>query len=157
MATYKISDGEFVGQKTLQRCSTSNYTGVCSHENGQKRAERCPAPLLPHHQQAEEMGWCMWRVCDVVSVSEPPWYHTLRWKTSQTVLAHHSSNYQQQECLFISITSFSFLPPACHFFSSLPLAPSPLLTYSTFHLIFHLNNHLFLLSFSFCLTHCVIL
>lgn len=108
MATYKILDGAFLGQKTLQRCSTSNSTRVCSHENGQKRAERCPAPLLPHHQQAEEMGWCMWRDCDVVSVSEPPWYHTLRWKTSQTVLAHHSSNYQQQECLFISITSFFF-------------------------------------------------
>lgn len=51
----------------------------------------------------------------------------------------------------------SFLLPACHSFSSLPLAPSPLLTFSTFLLIFHFNNHLFLLSFPFCLTYCVIL
>lgn len=110
MATYKISDRVFLRQKTLQRCSTSNSKGLCFHENEQKRAERCPAPLLLHHQQAEEMGWCVWRDCDVVSVSEPPWYHTLRWKTSQTVLAHHCSNYQQQECPFISITSFFFSP-----------------------------------------------
>lgn len=120
MATYKISDGVLFGQKTLQRCSTSNSTGMCFHENGQKRAERCPAPLLLHHQQAKKIGWCMWRDCDVVSVSEPPWYHTLRWKTSQTVLAHHSSNYQQQEYPFISITSF-FFSSSCmpfHFISA---------------------------------------
>lgn len=51
----------------------------------------------------------------------------------------------------------SFLLPACHSFSSLPPAPSPPLTFSTFLLIFHFNNHLFLLSFPFCLTHCVLL
>lgn len=95
----------------------------CLHENGQKRAERCSAPLLLRHQQPEEMGWCLWRGCDVVSMPEPPWYHTLRWKTSQTVLAHHSSNYQHQECPFISVTSFflSSHPTPC-----LPLLPSRL-------------------------------
>lgn len=55
---------------------------------------------------------------NVASVSGSLWYSTLRWKTSQTVLAHHCSNYQQQECPFISITPF-FL---CFFlfFSSVP-------------------------------------
>ena len=43
----------------------------------------------------------------MVSVSGPLWYSTLGWKTFQTVLAHHNSNYQQQECPFIYITSFS--------------------------------------------------
>lgn len=51
----------------------------------------------------------------------------------------------------------SFLLPAYHSFSFLPLAPSPALTFSTFFLIFHLYSHLFLLSFPFCLTHCVVL
>lgn len=49
---------------------------------------------------------------NVVSVSGPLWYSTLRWKTSQTVVAHHYSNYQQQECPFIPITSF-FLSSYC--------------------------------------------
>ena len=76
----------------------------------------------------------------MVSESGPLWYSTLRWKTSQTVLAHHYSNYQQQECPFHFY--YIFLP----FFllhlsspspglSSLPLAPSPLLTLDTFLLI----------------------
>lgn len=149
----------FLVQKTLQRCSTSNSTGVCFHENGEKRAESCPAPLLLHHQQAEEMGWCMWRGCDVM------WFHCpsphgiipsggkplrLCWHITPPIINSKSA---LSFLLYLS----SFLLPACHSFSSLPPAPSPPLTFSTFLLIFHLNNHLFFLSFPFCLTHHVIL
>ena len=72
---------------------------------------------------------CAQRGCDVVSMSGPLWYSTLRWKTSQTVLAHHCSNYQQQECPFISITSF-FLSSYCSPSSALPLLSSLPLVHS---------------------------
>lgn len=87
---------------------------TCLVENEHERAEKsiflssilfCSLLLLKL-QPEEETGWRTQEGCNVVSVPAPLWYSTLRWKTSQTVLAHHCSNYQQQECPFISITSF---------------------------------------------------
>lgn len=93
---------------------------MCLAKNGRKGAETCiflssilfGSILLFQLRPKEETGECAQEGCNVVSVSGPLWYSTLRWKTSQTVLAHHSSNYQQQECPFISITS-SFLSSFC--------------------------------------------
>lgn len=97
-----------------------------------EKSRKVSAPLLLRRQKPEEMGECLRRGCDVVSVSEPPWYHTLRWKTSQTVLVHHSSNYQQQERPFISVTSF--------FLSSHPTPFLPLLTSRLCPRLLHLRS-----------------
>lgn len=79
--------------------------------------------LQPSSREAQEG-------CNVVSVSGALCYCTLRWKTSQNVLPHQPSNYQQQECPFIPAT-FSLPAPPCASpspCSYLPSAPSPLPT-----------------------------
>lgn len=101
-----------------------------------------PCCLLLHYLQSEETG------CNVVPVSEALWYHTLRWKTSQTSLLQLSTAGVPFHFYYIFLP-FSQLNPVSSspVLSSLPLAPSPPLTFSTFLLIFCLNNHRFFSSF----------